>query len=216
MNRLKKPDSRTRINLKQNLLTFTSIVMTVVSPQRAYSSEPTRRTWISMGGELDKFKVTGEEVSRSGTSFMNLNFNYSYRIHPDLWLGMIAFLGHDNNPEVGRNYDTSLGLILHWFPLSLTSDSSLYTDGIQISEREVFRPFVSVDVASGRAVVKQVIKLDQSADYVGFGFGAGLQYWTTSSFAISSSLGVHANIGTSQMQYSGRRTSLAFSGLLAL
>ncbi|MEY3902855.1 MAG: hypothetical protein RL189_2161, partial [Pseudomonadota bacterium] len=154
-------------------------------------------------------------ATRQGTSALNININVSQRIHQDFWLGVSAFSGYDPAPAISRNHDQSIGIITHWFPFSLSSDSSVTFEGFQLSESQTYRPFVYSNLSLGRALIRRILNnFEATSDYLGVGVGSGLQIAITPSFSLAASAGFQANIGLSEVPYSGQRISAAMSAVL--
>lgn len=187
----------------------------VLCSQLAIAGEPARNSWVSLGGEFSSYSMSGY-VARSGSSLLNLNMNISQRVHSDLWVGVCGFVGHDSNPDVARNYDQSLGLSAHWFPLTLSTNSGISHEGFQLSEQETYRPFVSTQVMFGRALLRRVLNdFDASSDYLGFALGAGSQYVIAPAFSLSASLNYQKNIGLGQLAYDGQKISIGLAAVLS-
>lgn len=215
MNKSKKAPNRSRTDLLSKALLFAILPAAIVSlPMPAKAGDAAKRTALGIGGEFNSFSVSGF-TQRSGISFMNLNLSLTQRIHPDVWVGLTSFLGHDPNPPIGRNYDQNLGVIVQWYPISLSSDSSVSFEGMQLSETEKFRHFASLNVAFGRALLRTVLQnFDASSDYLGLGLGIGSQYAISSGLAISSSLQYQINVGTSTIAYTGQKIGLSVGAVL--
>jgi opacity protein-like surface antigen len=180
----------------------------------AYAGERATNSWISVGGEFSSYSMSGY-VTRKGNSLLNLNLNISQRVHSDLWVGICGFIGHDSSPEVSRNYDQSLGLSAHWFPLTLSSDSGINHEGLQLTERETYRPFISTQMMFGRALLRRVLNdFDASSDYLGFALGAGSQYAVTPTFSLSASVNYQKNLGLGQLGYDGQKISVGVAMML--
>lgn len=178
----------------------------------AYAGERAKNSWINLGGEFSSYSMSGD-TTRKGNSLLNLNLNISQRVHSDLWVGICGFIGHDS--RLSRNYDTSLGLSAHWFPLTLSSDSGINHEGLQLTERETYRPFISTQMMFGRAFLRPVLNdFDASSDYLGFALGAGSQYVVTQRFSLSASINYQKNLGLSQLDYDGRKISLGVAMML--
>ncbi|NBW81745.1 hypothetical protein EBR21_08320 [bacterium] len=182
-------------------------------PLQASAGDAAKQTAIGIGGEFNRFSLDGF-ATRSGTSFLNLNLSLLQRVHPDVWLGLTSFLSHDPNPAINRNYDQNVGLLLHWFPWSLSTDSAVSFEGMQLSESETFRHFASTNVVFGRVLLRTVNDFDASSDYVGLGLGMGSQYVISPGFAISSSLRYQKNIGTSAIAYGGQTMGVTLGAVL--
>ncbi|MEN9825385.1 MAG: hypothetical protein RI953_1130 [Pseudomonadota bacterium] len=193
---------------------FSAFLAFAWQPLRASASDAAKNTSIGIGGEFNRFSMGGF-AERSGASILNLNLSLTQRVHPDVWIGLSTFLGHDPNPVINRNYDQNVGLLLHWFPWSLSTDSAVSFEGMQLSESETFRHFASTNVVFGRVLLRTVLdNFDASSDYVGLGLGMGSQYVVSPGFALSASLNYQRNIGTSPIAYSGQKIAVALGVVL--
>lgn len=191
------------------------MICSLLHPDFAHAGDPSKRSWISIGGEFNSFSVDSPLATRRGTSALNININVSQRIHQDIWFGVSAFSGYDPAPAISRNHDQSIGIITHWFPFSLSSDSSVTFEGFQLSESQTFRPYLYSNLSLGRALIRRILNnFEATSDYLGIGVGSGLQYAITPNFSIAASAGFQSNIGLSEVQYSGQRISAAMSAVL--
>jgi len=192
------------------------VLLSLMSFSVGHASSPARNTWLYVGGEYSFYSSTGF-VTRKTATPTNLSLAISSRVHSDLWLGVAGFLGHDPSPDFSRNYDTSLGLVAHWLPFSNASSSTLFYEGMRLSESDTFRPFLSSKILFGRALLRRVLNnFEAGADFVGFNFGAGSHYVLTESISLSASIDYQKNLGLSPLPYAGQKTALSFGLLSAL
>lgn len=187
-----------------------AIVSTLCHVSFAFPSTPARNSWFYAGGEYSAYSSTGF-VSRKTSSPANLSLAVSNRMHSDFWLGLTGFLGHDPSPDVGRNYDTSIGMMFHWLPFTTSSSSTLFYEGFRLTESDTYRPFVVCKLMFGRALLRRVLNdFVASADFVAVNGGVGSQFALTEALSLSGSIEFQKNVGLSALPYSGQKIALTF------
>lgn len=187
---------------------FAALVASLGHVSFAFASTPARNSWFYAGGEYSAYSSTGF-VSRKTSSPANLSLAVSNRVHSDFWLGLTGFLGHDPSPDFGRNYDTSIGMVIHWLPLTTSSSSTLFYEGFRLTESDTYRPFVVSKFMFGRALLRRVLNnFEASADFVAVNVGVGSQFTLTEALSLSGSVEFQKNVGLSPLPYSGQKIAM--------
>jgi hypothetical protein len=110
---------------------------------------------------------------------------------------------------IGGIHDQNIGISIYWFPASLSNDSPVIHQGVQLSAVNSTRPFVVSGIGVGQAFLpKTAESFSVSSDYLGIRVGVGADYPLNTTFSLSSSINYYNNSGLSQVAYDGEQIAI--------